>query len=202
MLPSYYCFNTSSNHKNQGLLWFLMFRTHVGTILGSQSFMGFRTRTTTPHGLSEGQRRFMLAQTMDLNTIVWHVGLCLAMQRHHGDQLLSLRQRILVRGHHGPHPWRELKAWSDKSITSLDLSNMWWRKSELNMFTLLWFFRLPWWLHHHILVVMKKCQIPVLAPTLGAWLMFVPFSSSLSPCQHQVVIIWWRGWLQSLMLGQ
>lgn len=27
---------------------------------------------------------------MDLNTIVWIVGLCLALQCHHGDQLLAL----------------------------------------------------------------------------------------------------------------
>ena len=27
---------------------------------------------------------------MDLHTMVWTVGLCLALQRHRGDQLLSL----------------------------------------------------------------------------------------------------------------
>ena len=28
---------------------------------------------------------------MDLNTLVWTVGLCFALQRHCGDQLLSLK---------------------------------------------------------------------------------------------------------------
>ena len=41
-------------------------------------------------GLSEGQRCFVLGQAMDLHTMVWTVSLCVALQRHHGDHLLSL----------------------------------------------------------------------------------------------------------------
>ena len=52
--------------------------------------MGFRTGTTGALGLSEGQRRFVLGQAMDLHIMVWTVGLCLALQRHQGDHLLSL----------------------------------------------------------------------------------------------------------------
>ena len=32
----------------------------------------------------------MLSQAMDLHTMVWTVGLCLVLQRHHSDHLLSL----------------------------------------------------------------------------------------------------------------
>ena len=53
--------------------------------------MEFRTSTTTAPGLSEDQRRFVLGQTMDLHTMVWTVGLSLALQRHQADHLLSLR---------------------------------------------------------------------------------------------------------------
>ena len=52
--------------------------------------MGFRIGTTSALGLSKGQQCFMLGQAMDLHTMVWTVGLCLALQWHHGDQLLSL----------------------------------------------------------------------------------------------------------------
>ena len=52
--------------------------------------MGFRIGTTAAPGLSKGERRFVLGQAMDLHTMVWSVGLCLALQRHHGDHLLSL----------------------------------------------------------------------------------------------------------------
>ena len=52
--------------------------------------MGFRTGTTSALGMSKGQRRFVLGQTMDLNTMVWNVGLCLVLQWHHGDRLLFL----------------------------------------------------------------------------------------------------------------
>ena len=41
-------------------------------------------------GLSEGHRRFVLGQAMDFHIMVWTVSLCLVLQWHHGDQLLSL----------------------------------------------------------------------------------------------------------------
>ena len=53
--------------------------------------MGFHTRTTTPLRPSEGQRRFLLGQTMDLNTMMRTIGLCLALQKHFGIYLLYLR---------------------------------------------------------------------------------------------------------------
>ena len=52
--------------------------------------MGFRTGTTAAPGVFNGQRRFVLGQAMDLHTMVWTVGLCLALQWYHGHQLLSL----------------------------------------------------------------------------------------------------------------
>jgi len=53
--------------------------------------MGFPTGTTAAHGLQEGQRRFLLGQAMDLNSIVWIIGICLAAQQRMDDQLLPLR---------------------------------------------------------------------------------------------------------------
>ena len=52
--------------------------------------MGFRTGTTATPGLFEGQRHTLLGQAKELQTMVWTVGLCLALQRHHGDHLLFL----------------------------------------------------------------------------------------------------------------
>ena len=52
--------------------------------------MGFRTGTTTTPGFFEGQRGLMLGQIMNINTMVWTIGLSLALQWYHGDQLLSL----------------------------------------------------------------------------------------------------------------
>ena len=42
--------------------------------------MGFLTGTTAAPDLSEGQRRFLLGQAIDLNTLVWVCGLCFAVQ--------------------------------------------------------------------------------------------------------------------------
>jgi hypothetical protein len=38
--------------------------------------MEFFTNTTTCIGFSKGQQRFVLDQGVDVNTIVWTVGLC------------------------------------------------------------------------------------------------------------------------------
>ena len=108
-------------------------------------------------------------------------------------------QKIVVRGHNGPHLWkRELKSWLEKPNECLDSINVWWKCFELNIFILLC---LWWWLHHHILGVMKKGQTLVLALRQGTWLMPPPLYSSSSPCQHQVVLLWWRGRPQSLIIG-
>ena len=53
--------------------------------------MGFPTGTTAAHGLQEGQRRFLLGQVMNFNSIVWIIQICLATQQHMDDQLLPLR---------------------------------------------------------------------------------------------------------------
>ena len=57
--------------------------------------MEFRTRTTATSGFSKDQQCFVLGQTMDLYTMVWTIILCLALQRNHGDQLLSLGAKDL-----------------------------------------------------------------------------------------------------------
>lgn len=53
--------------------------------------MGFMTGNTAVHDLTEGQRRFLLGQAMDLNTLVWVVGICLVVQQHHDGHVLLLR---------------------------------------------------------------------------------------------------------------
>jgi hypothetical protein len=40
--------------------------------------MGFLTSTTAAPDLFEGQRRYLLGQAIDLNTLVWVCGLCFA----------------------------------------------------------------------------------------------------------------------------
>jgi hypothetical protein len=52
--------------------------------------MGFLTGTTAAPDLSEGQRRFLLGQAIDLNTLVWVCGLCFAAQRRPRDHLIVL----------------------------------------------------------------------------------------------------------------
>ena len=53
--------------------------------------MGFLTGTTAAHGLQEGQRRFILGQAMNLNSIVWIIGIYLAAQQRMDNQLRPLR---------------------------------------------------------------------------------------------------------------
>ena len=49
--------------------------------------MGFPTGTTAASDLTEAQRRSLLGQAMDLNSLVYFLGICLALQRHHGSGL-------------------------------------------------------------------------------------------------------------------
>ena len=58
--------------------------------------MGFLTGTTAAPDLSEGQRRFLLGQAIDLNTLVWICGICFAVQRHQRDH-----PRVLGADHNG-----------------------------------------------------------------------------------------------------
>ena len=62
--------------------------------------MGFCIGTTSASGLFKGQRRFVLGQAMDLHIMVWTVTLCLALQRHRGDKLLSLGAENFSQGAH------------------------------------------------------------------------------------------------------
>ena len=73
------------------MVWDATTKTHIELLADERErAMRFRTGTTAAPGLSEGQRRFVLGQVMDLHTMVWTVSLCLALQWHHGHQLLSL----------------------------------------------------------------------------------------------------------------
>ena len=49
--------------------------------------MGFPTGTTCAPTLTESQRRQILGQAMDLNSMVWFLGICLAAQRHRNGGL-------------------------------------------------------------------------------------------------------------------
>ena len=77
--------------RGPGMVWDATTNTHTEPLADEKErAMEFRMSTTVAPGLSEGQRRFVLGQAMDLHTMVWTVSLCLALQRHHDDQLLSL----------------------------------------------------------------------------------------------------------------
>lgn len=54
--------------------------------------MGFLTRTTTTYDLIEGQQLFILSQAMDLNSLIWFIGRCLAIQSN-GGHLLTLKAK-------------------------------------------------------------------------------------------------------------
>ena len=73
--------------------------------------MGFLTGTTAAHGLREGQRRFLLGQAMDLNSIVWIIGICFAAQQRMDDQLRPLRAENNGQGQWSRNPritWRSM----------------------------------------------------------------------------------------------
>ena len=73
------------------MVWDDTTNTHTEPLVDDRErAMGFLTGTTVAPGFSAGQRCFVLGQAMDLHTMMWTVSLCLALQRHHGDQLLSL----------------------------------------------------------------------------------------------------------------
>jgi hypothetical protein len=65
--------------------------------------MGFLTGTTAAPGLSEGQRRFLLGQAIDLNTLVWVCGLSFAVQRHYCDHSVELGAASNGQGATEPH---------------------------------------------------------------------------------------------------
>ena len=49
--------------------------------------MGFPTGTTAAPELTESQRRQILGQAMDLTSMVWFVGVCLAVQQYNTSGL-------------------------------------------------------------------------------------------------------------------
>ena len=49
--------------------------------------MGFLTGTTSGPGITESQRRHILGQAMDLNSMVWFLGICLIAQGHQNGGL-------------------------------------------------------------------------------------------------------------------
>jgi hypothetical protein len=68
--------------RGPGMIWDSKFQTHdEPTADERECAMGFLTGTTAAHRLQEGQRRFLLGQAMDLNSIVWIIGICLAAQQ-------------------------------------------------------------------------------------------------------------------------
>ena len=92
--PTFLTFQQPFTFRNRGpgMIWDAHTKTHTESLADERvRAMGFQTGTTTTPSLSEGQRRFMLGQAMDFHTMVWTVGLCLALQQQHGNQLLSLR---------------------------------------------------------------------------------------------------------------
>jgi hypothetical protein len=80
--------------RGPGMVWDANSQTHEEpTADERERAMGFLTGTTAAHDLTEGQRRFLLGQAIDLNTLVWVFGICLAVQRHHDGHLLTLRSK-------------------------------------------------------------------------------------------------------------
>ena len=65
--------------------------------------MGFLTGTTAAPGLSEGQRRFLLGQAIDLNTLVWVCGLSFAVQGYYRDHPRELGAATDGQGATEPH---------------------------------------------------------------------------------------------------
>ena len=60
--------------------------------------MDFLTSTTAVYDFTKGQRRSLLGQAIDLNTLVWVFGICLAVQHHYDDYLLVLKTEINGQG--------------------------------------------------------------------------------------------------------
>ena len=62
------------------MVWNTHTKTHTKLLVDKREHaMGFRTGITTASSLFEGQQRFMLGQAMDLNTMVWTIGLRLTL---------------------------------------------------------------------------------------------------------------------------
>ena len=63
------------------MVWVAHTNTHIELLADEREHAkGFRIGTTAVPGHYEGQRRFVLGQTMDLHTMVWTISLCLVLQ--------------------------------------------------------------------------------------------------------------------------
>ena len=68
------------------MVWDDHTKTHTKPLVDKRKrTMWFCTGTTAALSFSEGQRRNLLGQAMDFNTMLYNIGLCLALQRHRGD---------------------------------------------------------------------------------------------------------------------
>lgn len=65
------------------MVWDSHFQTHEEpTIDEWRHVIGFLTGTSAAHELIEGQRYFFLGHAIDLNTLVWVIGMCLVIQQN------------------------------------------------------------------------------------------------------------------------
>ena len=77
--------------RGPGMVWDSTSQTYEELLADERErAMGFLTGTTAAPDLSEGQRRFLLGQAIDLNTLVWICSLCFAAQRRPRDHLIVL----------------------------------------------------------------------------------------------------------------
>jgi hypothetical protein len=94
------------------MVWDSEFQTHdEPTADERERAMGFLTGTTAAHGLQQGQRRFLLGQAMDLNSIVWIIGIFLVAQHPMDDQLRPLKAENNGQGQWSRNPritWRSM----------------------------------------------------------------------------------------------
>jgi hypothetical protein len=93
-LPTFVTYPRSFPFRSRGpdMIWDSNSQTHDEPMADEREHaMGFCTCTTAAHRLQEGQRRFLLGQTVDLNSIMWIIGICLAAQQQIDNQLLPLR---------------------------------------------------------------------------------------------------------------
>ena len=76
------------------MIWDANSQTHEeSTTDKKERAMIFLISTTAVYDLTEGQRRFLLCQAIDLNNLVWVFGMCLAIQHHYDDHLLALKTK-------------------------------------------------------------------------------------------------------------
>ena len=105
-LPTFVTYSRSFAFRSRGpgMVWDLKSQTHdEPTADERERAMGFLTGTTAAHVLQEGQKRFLLGQAMDLNSIVWIIGICLAAQQQmdEGREQWSGGNGAAIQGSHG-----------------------------------------------------------------------------------------------------